>query len=138
MFWNRDFKICDFYVSLSTRFVFRKACVGFSIVDFISYRWKFTFLLNKMYALFNSKRHKSFQNHNKRNPPRLLLPDLSCYKKFQNSVISARVAAPQKLTRRPIFKTSKSEVFKWKTEEIFDTLLLINLFIFLVGLRNIY
>ena len=74
----------------------------------------------------------------KETPPRLLLPDLSCYKKFQNSVISARVAAPQKLTGRPIFKTSKSEVFKWKTEEIFDTLLLINLFIFLVGLRNIY
>ena len=63
---------------------------------------------------------------------------LSCYKKFQNSVISARAGAPQKLTRRPIFKTSKSEVFKWKSEEIFDSLLLINLFIFLVGLRNIF
>ena len=47
--------IYDSYMSLSTRFVSLKVCVGFSLFDFVSFLLKFIFLFNKMHELFDFK-----------------------------------------------------------------------------------
>ena len=47
--------ICDFYMSWSTSFVSLKLCVGFSILDFVSFSLNFLFLVNKMHGLFDFK-----------------------------------------------------------------------------------
>ena len=47
--------ICDFYMSLNTMFVTLKLCVGFSILDSVSFSLKIIFLFNKMHVLFDFK-----------------------------------------------------------------------------------
>ena len=46
------FLIGDSYMSWNTRLVSLKACVGFSILDSVSFLVKFRFLLNKKHGLF--------------------------------------------------------------------------------------
>ena len=86
-------------LNLSTRFVSLKLCVGISIFDSVLYLLKSIFLLHKIHG-FHSKLKKIEKLHT------ALLPDLwflSCNKKFQNSVISAWVGAPQKPSWWQIF-----------------------------------
>ena len=47
--------ICDSYMSRSTRFAALKMCVGFYILDSVSFLLKFVFLFNKMHRLFDFK-----------------------------------------------------------------------------------
>ena len=47
--------ICDSYMSLSTRFVSLKLCVGFSIFNSVSLLLKLIFFSNKMHGLFDFK-----------------------------------------------------------------------------------
>ena len=64
-----------------------KLCVGFSILDSVSFLLKFVFLLSRKYGLFNfAKCHKApFKIKIIEKPHALLLPDLwflSCNKTF--------------------------------------------------------
>ena len=47
----------DLYMSWSTSFVSLKLCLGFSILDSVSFLLKFIILLKKMHGLFDFKRH---------------------------------------------------------------------------------
>ena len=94
------------YMSWSSRFIFRKLWVKFSIFDSVLFLLKLRF--------FSTKRMDSlnlipFKIKKVKKPHTVLLPDLwflSCNKKFKNSVISAWFGALQKLTWRQ-FKLRK-------------------------------
>ena len=102
LFFFRDLQLIkvllligDSHTSWSTRFISLKVCVGFYIFDFD----KESLTLN---------RHNYFQKKNTEKSYTVLLPDLwflSCNKKFENSVKSAWVGAPQKVTWRRTFQT---------------------------------
>ena len=55
--------ICDSYMSWNTRFVSLKLCVGFTIIDSVSFLLTFIYLLNKMHFL-TLKCYNSFHNWN--------------------------------------------------------------------------
>ena len=85
-----------------------------------------TFLYNKM----TLKRHNSFKIKRIEKPHIVLLPDLwflSCNKKFQNSMISAWVRAPQNWPGDKFFKPTKSK-FWVRLSSIFVFLFLTELF----------
>ena len=92
LFFFREFQlivvlllICGSYMSWSTRFLYLKLDVGFSICDYVSFLLKFIFLRNKMHGLSDFKRRIFFKIKVKEKPHRVLLPDLwflSCNKKF--------------------------------------------------------
>ena len=98
--------ICGSYMCWSTRFVSLKLCVGFSVFDSDSFLLKFIFLFNKMHGLKNVIIPFKIKVIEKLHT--VLLPDLwflSCNKKFENSMMSTWVGAPQKLTCRRTFQT---------------------------------
>ena len=93
------------YTNWSTMFVSLKLCVGFSISYPVSSLLKFIFLSRKSTDLLTLKPHYTFQNKIEKLRT-VWFPDiwfLSCNKKFENSMISAWVGAPQKLTLRRTF-----------------------------------
>ena len=82
--------IRDSYTSWSTRSIFLKLCVGFSISDSVSLLFIF---LSNVIVPFKIKIIAK--------PHTVLLPDLwflSCDKKFENGMVFAWVGASQKLT----------------------------------------
>ena len=107
--------ICDSYMCWSTRFVSLKLCVGFSVFDSDSFLLKFIFLFNKMHGLKNVIIPFKIKVIEKLHT--VLLPDLwflSCNKKFENSMISAWVKAPQKLSGDEFFNLRKPKFWECK------------------------
>ena len=84
-----------------------KLFVVFSTFDFVSFLFKFIFLVNKnAWAFWLQNIIIPFKIKIIEKPRMVLSPHLwflSCNKKFENSMISAWVGAPQKLTWLHIF-----------------------------------
>ena len=66
--------IRDSYMSWSTRFVSLKLCVGFSILDSISFLLKFIFLFNKKHGIFDFKTSLFLSNENNRKATHSFVP----------------------------------------------------------------
>ena len=85
----------------------KKLFARFSIFDSVLFHFNFVFLFNKKHGLFwLSNVIIPFKVKILQKPQTVLVTDLwflSCNKEFENSVISAWVGAPQKLTYRRIF-----------------------------------
>ena len=98
--------ICDSYMSWGTRFASLKLRVVFSIFDSVSFLLKFVFVQQNAWTLWLQKIIIPFKIKIIEKPHTFLLLDLwflSCNMKFYNSMISATVGAPQKLTWWQIF-----------------------------------
>ena len=87
------FLICNSYMSWNTRFVSLKLCGIFHL--------RFCFIFIKVYILLQQNAWTPFKIKAIQKPHIVLLPDLwflSWNKKFENSMVSVWVGAPQKLT----------------------------------------
>ena len=56
--------ICNSYISWTTKFISLTLCVGFSILDSVSFLLNFIFCSTKSTNSLNLNRHNSFQNKN--------------------------------------------------------------------------
>ena len=105
--------ICDSSTSWSKRFISVKVCLGFSIFYSVLLLIKVYIFVQQRAYFSTLKRHNFFQNKNNRKftnrfAPRPLIFKLQQNnKKFENSLISAWVGAPEKLTWRQTFKHGK-------------------------------
>ena len=101
--------ICNSYTSWSTWFISLKLSGEYSIFDSVSLLFNFIFLFNKKQGLIDFLDFSMFIILFKiqiGKPHTVLLPDLWFFnynKKFENSMISAWIGAPQKLTCRTTF-----------------------------------
>ena len=136
--------ICDSYICWSSRFVFLKLCVGFIIFDSVSFLLKFIFLFNKMQGLFD------FQNLNNRKATHSFVPRRLIFKlqwevlKLYDTCVSWSSPKTDQVTN--FLNPEDFENFWVVTfKEIFDILLLnnlfisfLNLFISLIELKNMH
>ena len=107
--------ICDSYMTWSTRFVSLKLCMGFSIVDFVSFLLKLIFLLDKMHGLWLWSVIIPFKIKIIEKPHTVLFPDMWPLKlqqevlKFSDICVSWSSAKPDLET---IFWTYQTKVLR--------------------------
>ena len=122
--------ICNFYSSLSTKFISLKLCVGFSIFYSVSFLLKFIFLFNKKHGLFDFKNVIiPFKMKTIANPHTVLLLNLwflSCNKKFKNFMISVcELELPKNWPGDEFFKLRKLKF--WVRHIFFNSIFYINI-----------